>query len=219
MTRSLTIDRATADRRLLGAALGDPASWEPWMAVLRAAFGLPLDEQQQAIFTAVAGSRTPPASRVRELWAVIGRRGGKSRVAALIAVYMATFVRHRLSPGEKGMVLVLAASMEQAHVVFDYALAFLQTSPVLRQEIADSTTSEIRLRNGVVIAEHSNSFRSIRGRTLLGCVFDEISFWRDDTTATPDTETSTAVLPSLATTNGMLVGISSPYPKAGLLHT
>jgi hypothetical protein len=42
--------------------------------------------------------------------------------------------------------------------------------------------------------------------------------WRDDTMAAPDTETCTAVLPSLATTNGMLIGISSPYRKTGLLH-
>ena len=44
------------------------------------------------------------------------------------------------------------------------------------------------------------------------------SFWRDETSATPDTETYTAVLPSLATTNGMLVGIVSPYRRVGLLH-
>jgi len=218
MIRRLTIDRALADHRLLGAALGDISLWGTWLVVLKAAFGLQLDERERPIFASIAGNRAPPASRVRELWAVVGRRGGKSRMAALIAVFLAVFVKYRLAPGEKGMVLVLAASMEQARVVFDYALAFLQTSPVLRQEIADATTSEIRLRNGVVIAVHSNSFRSIRGRTLLGCVFDEVSFWRDDTTATPDTETYTAVLPSLATTDGMLIGISSPYRKAGLLH-
>jgi hypothetical protein len=34
----------------------------------------------------------------------------------------------------------------------------------------------------------------------------------------PDTETYSAVLPALLTTNGMLVGISSPYRRMGLLH-
>ena len=53
---------------------------------------------------------------------------------------------------------------------------------------------------------------------MAACIFDEVSFWRDDTTATPDTETYTAVLPSLITTNGMLVGISSPYRRLGLIH-
>jgi hypothetical protein len=41
----------------------------------------------------------------------------------------------------------------------------------------------------------------------------------DDTTATPDTEVYTAVLPALITTGGMLVGISSPYRRVGLMHS
>src|SRR5262249_13310963 len=59
---------------------------------------------------------------------------------------------------------------------------------------------------------------SVRGRTLVACVFDETAFWSDETTATPDTEVYTAVLPALATTNGMLIGISTPYRKLGLLY-
>ena len=58
----------------------------------------------------------------------------------------------------------------------------------------------------------------LRGRTLVAVIFDEVSFWRDETTASPDVEVYRAVLPSLATTGGMLVGISTPYRKLGLLH-
>jgi hypothetical protein len=133
--------------------------------------------------------------------------------------YFALFVKHKLSGGEHGMVLVLAASVEQARVVFGYAMAFLQSSDVLRKEIANTTRNEIRLHNGITIAIHANSFRSVRGRTLCAAVFDEIAYWRDDTSATPDAETYTAVLPSLITTNGMLVAISSPYRRTGLLHS
>jgi hypothetical protein len=49
-------------------------------------------------------------------------------------------------------------------------------------------------------------------------VFDEVAFWRDESSATPDTEMYRAVLPSLATTKGVLIGISTPYRKLGLLH-
>ena len=80
------------------------------------------------------------------------------------------------------------------------------------------TANEIKLTNGVTISVHSNSFRLIRGRTLLAFVFDEIAYWRDDTSANPDIETYRAVRPSLAHTGGMLIGISSPYRRAGLLH-
>jgi hypothetical protein len=41
---------------------------------------------------------------------------------------------------------------------------------------------------------HSNSFRTVRGRTLVATVFDEVSFWKDETSATPDIEMYRAVL-------------------------
>ena len=103
-------------------------------------------------------------------------------------------------------------------MVFSYAKAFLTESPVLRQEIDEITRSEIRLRNGIAIGIHSNSFRTIRGRTLCGCVFDEVAIWRDELSATPDIEVYTAVLPSLLTTRGMLIGISTGYRRTGLLY-
>src|SRR5262245_24784564 len=218
MTSPLAIDKVLTDPRLLGAELAPIETWATWLAVLKAAFALPLDDAERATFMSVAGGRVIPLKRVRELWVIAGRRGGKSRMAAALAVFFALFVKHKLAGGERGMVLVLAASMEQAKVVFNYVAAFLQASEVLRREVASTTRNEIRLRNGITIAVHANSFRSVRGRTLCACIFDEIAFWRDDTTATPDTEVYTAVLPSLVTTNGMLVGISSPYRRVGLMH-
>ena len=219
MTAPLPIDRALLDPRLLGAALGDSSSWSTWIAVLRAAFGLPLDDEQRRVFASVAGDRAPPTRRVRELWGLVGRKGGKSKMAGAIAVYLALFVKHRLSRGEKGMVLVLAMSVDQARVVFNYCLGFLTESETLRKEIVDVTRSEICLRNGITVAVHANSFRSVRGRSLVACVLDEVCFWRDDSTATPDSEVYSAVLPSLLTTDGLLVAISSAYRRVGLFYT
>jgi phage terminase large subunit-like protein len=211
-----TIDEALHEHALLGAALGLWHTWTAWLAVLRAAFGLPLDTEQLAMFAAVAGDRKPPAQRVRELWAICGRRAGKSKIAAAIAIYLALFVKHKLSLGERGMVLVLAASQDQARVVFDYAKAFLESSPVLAQEIEEITRNEIRLVNGIVISTHANTYRTVRGRTLVAAIFDEVAIWRDELSATPDVETYSAVLPSLLTTKGMLIGISTGYRKARL---
>jgi hypothetical protein len=51
-----------------------------------------------------------------------------------------------------------------------------------------------------------SNFRRIRGRTLLAVVMDECAFWPDDELgANPDREIYGALLPSLATTNGLLV--------------
>ena len=215
---AITIDRALQDPQLLGAALGDPKTWATWLATLKSAFGISLNRAERRAFASIAGSRAPPSKKVEQLWVVAGRGSGKSRVSAAIAVYVACFLPHDLDPGETGYVLVLAGSTAQAKAVFSYASAFLRRSPILRKMIESVTACEIRLTNGVTIAVHSNSFRLIRGRTLLACIFDEIAFWRDDTSANPDVETFRAVRPSLARTGGMLVGISSPYRRAGLLH-
>ena len=218
--KTVGIDLALTDPNLLGVGLGDPSSWRTWFAVLKASFGVALNQEERRAFMAVAGDRNPPDRRVRELFAICGRRGGKSRMAAAIAVYIAACIDHsrRLAVGEPGMVLVLAATRAQAKVCFDYVAGFLQSSSLLAEHIEAVTSNEVRLKDNIVIAVHSNSFRSVRGRTLIAAVFDEVSFWRDETTANPDIETYRAVLPSLARTEGMLIAISSPYRRAGLMY-
>jgi phage terminase large subunit-like protein len=215
----ITIDAALKDPNLLGAALGDSSTWITWMSILCAAFSLPLDVEQQQIFTKVAGGRAPPTKRVRELWVTAGRRSGKSRVAAAIAVYMALFQKYKLSKGERGLVLILSMTQDQAKTVFNYIMGFLTASDVLAKEVASFTSSEIRLKNGITIAIHTSSFRSVRGPTLCCCVLDEVAFYHSDTSANPDVEIYTAILPSLLTTKGLLVAISSAYKRHGLLYS
>jgi hypothetical protein len=211
----IAIDRALVDPNLF--ALGG-ASWSTWRTVLKAAFALPLTEAEHAIFTTVAGDRPLPSRRVRELWCTIGRRSGKSRIAAVIADFLACFEPHILSPGEIGYVLVLAASKAQASVVFAYVRGSLEASPVLASQIESMTAEEIRLQGNIVISVVPNSFRTTRGRTLLAVIFDEVSYWKDESTATPDIETYRAVLPALVASNGMLIAISTGYRKTGLLY-
>ena len=125
------IDHVLTNHRLLGAGLGDIATWRVWLTVLKAAFGRRLDKTERKTFRIVAGDRAPPDRRVRELWCVAGRRSGKSRMAAATTVYLALFQEYRLAPGEKGMVLVLAASVDQARTVFQYIRGFLEAAPAL----------------------------------------------------------------------------------------
>ena len=180
-----------------------------------------LSSTERVSFDAVAGGREPPQKRVRELWCIIGRRSGKSRVAAALADFIAAFQEHagKLAPGEVGTILVLAASKLQAQTVFGYVQAFFEASPILRQLVETVTADEIRLAGNIAISVHTNNYRTVRGRTLIACIFDEVGFWRDESTSLPDVETYRAVLPALATTGGMLIGISSPYAQRGLLFT
>ncbi len=217
----IPIDDAILDQNLLGAALGDPATWQTWLVVLRAAFGLPLSPEDRAIFTQLAGDREPPAARVRELWTVAGRRSGKSRTAAAIATYLAAIAPalERLSAGEQGVVAILAANRGQAKAILNYTKGFLEASPILRQQIVSDGAEEITLAGNIVIGAYANSFRTLRSRTLIAAILDEVAFWRSEESANPDVEVYRAALPALATTGGMLIALSSPYRMAGLLHS
>jgi hypothetical protein len=224
MKRTINIADAMLDKNLLGATFGDPDPsnpdpWFTWRVAIKSAFGLGfISDKERETFAQIAGGRAPPTKRVRELWCLVGRRGGKSRMAALVCCFIACFIKHRLAPGELGAVLVLSRSADQAKVILDYTKAFLSCSPVLRQEIAAITQHEVRLKNGLSIIVRANSFRTTRGRTLVACVFDEAAYWKDENSAEPDVETYTSILPSLATVNGMLISISSAYRRVGMMY-
>jgi hypothetical protein len=214
-----TIDAALCSPKLLGPGIGDLATWRTWRVVLKAAFALGLGSaEERAIFEEVSGGRPPPEHRVSELWAVLARRTGKSRMAAAVGCYLACFLPRKLAAGEVGEVTIVSASREQAGVVFKYVLGFLEASPVLRKEVESATTTEVRLRGNVVLSTRAGNYRTVRGRTLLAAIIDEVAFLHDETSALPDIEVYRALLPALATTGGMLIGISTPYRKLGLLY-
>jgi hypothetical protein len=72
----------------------------------------------------------------------------------------------------------------------------------------------------IVIAVRAASFRSVRGLTCVGTVAHGIAFWQaEDGSANPDTEILRAVRPTLLTTRGPLIAISSPYARKGELWT
>jgi hypothetical protein len=113
----------------------------------------------------------------------------------------------------------LAVDRDQARIVLSYIKAFFDAIPDLAAMIVRETRYCLELSNGVSIEVTTNNFRQARGRTVLLAVLDEVSFYRSDDSATPDFEVYRAVTPGLATLpDSMLVGISSPCRKAGLLY-
>jgi hypothetical protein len=63
-------------------------TWMSWRSILKGAFALPMTAEELDFFHQVA-EREPPQQRVRELWVVGGRRGGKDSIASLIITYIA----------------------------------------------------------------------------------------------------------------------------------
>ncbi len=215
----ITILEAMADPNLFAPWFVGP-SWDPWRVCLAAMFGLPLGGDLLSLFQAHTGRQTPQVASAREAWLIVGRRGGKSRIAALVAVFLACFRDYRgiLAPGELGTLMVIASDRDQAQMVFRYIAGLLEDVPILSQLIAEQTKETITLTNRVVIEVHTASFRAVRGYTIIGAICDEVAFWRTEEAADPDTEILNGLRPGMATVRGaLLLCISSPYARRGAL--
>lgn len=195
-------------------------SWNPWKIVLKAIFAIPMTAAEEKFFRTIA-DRDPPTEPVKEVWVIVGRRGGKDSVASVLVAHLAAMFENtdRLRPGERAVVLCLATDRDQAKIIFGYTQSYFQDIPLLAGLVQRETASGLELNNRVDIAIATNSFRSLRGRPVLAAVLDECAFYRDDSSATPDEETYAAIKPGTATLpNSIIIGISSPYRKAGLLY-
>lgn len=207
-------DIVKVTQELLPSVFGAP-SWDPWRTALSALFGLPIQDTELA---KQCSGRTEFKS-AREGWFVVGRRGGKSQIAALIAVYLSIFRKYKVAPGETPVFMCIAADRRQATVVHRYVSGLLHSHPSLEIQISKEIQSRIELLNGIHIEVHTADFRSVRGHTVIGAVCDEIAFWKtDESSASPDTEILNALRPAMVTVpNALLIAISSPYARRGEL--
>jgi hypothetical protein len=196
-------------------------SWRSWRIVLIAAMGEALTVDERKTFTELTGRAREPGRPVEELWGVVGRRGGKSRAIAALSVYIASCIDYRpvLAAGQIGVVPVLSGTKEQATEILNYATGMFAAAPGLAGLLASDPTAEtITLRTRIELQIRAASFRRSRGFTAVGAVGDECSFWRSEQTTNPDVEILNALRPSLATTGGPLICISSAYAKRGEMY-
>jgi hypothetical protein len=216
----IDIVRTMDDPNLFGPWFKGP-SWDGWRTVLKGAYGLPMSEAEIAFFRSIA-DRDPPARRVKEVWIISGRRAGKDSVASLIGAYTAALFdpADRIRPGERPIVACLAVDRDQSAIVLGYMRRMFTDIPLLAGMVVREMVDGFQLNNGVDVVVSTNSYRAARGRTVLAAILDEVAFWKSESTATPDVETYRAIRPSMATlaSEAMLVGISSPHAKSGLLY-
>jgi hypothetical protein len=225
---------------------GDPrATWIAWRVFLAAAFGEPCPDEipecpypgvpedldvprgaaslkkgmsNREIYEACTGRANWPEVQAKIVSLVVGRRGGKSYITAIIGIFLACCRRYRLNLGTKGMVMILARDREQAGVIRRYVLAFLQAVPELGAMLKGQPTQKlIELTNGITIEVRAVSDGGTRGYTVVGALMDEIAFWpTDSNSARQDRKIIRALRPAMFGIKGaMLVMLSSPYAKRG----
>lgn len=220
----MNIIEAIQDPKLFKPYLGDDlVSWEPWCAALSAVYGLRVRKNMRELVQQCTGrdARSLPKEGFDISIFLTGRRSGKSRIAAIIGAYEAVIAsRHvKLAKGERGVVSICAPSRRQSKIVKEYLRAVFD-SPVLRQEVVRENQDGFDLRNGISIQILTGDFRTIRGFTVVAAIVDEACFFgvEESSHTRSDKELVRAISPALATTNGKLVLISSPYAKRGYCY-
>jgi hypothetical protein len=218
----ISIIEACGDPQIFAPWFRDKATWTGWFVVLKCMFGLPLDDAELVIFRKHTGRNTPAAGGYFDLSLVVGRRGGKSLILALIAAFLSCFFDWRpfLTGGERGTIVIIAADRRQAATIFRYLREMLAI-PLLSGAIVRETNELLELNNSINIEIQTASYRTVRGRTVVAALCDELAFWRNDEgTSNPDTEIINALRPAMATIPGArLLKASSPYARRGILWT
>ena len=190
-------------------------TWENWFICLKALFALPMTHEEYEIYRKFTARTDRPSKQFKQGFLIVGRRGGKSFISALLAVFLACFKKWNLRL-ERGHIMIIATDKAQAGVVLDYVKQILQL-PVFRSMVVAERAEEIELKNRMTISVHTCSFRSLRGYSIPVCILDELAFWRYEG-ANPSKEILTALKPSLGGIDGsLLLGISTGYAKRGVL--
>ncbi len=217
MKKLYTMRQAVEDPDLLGGLLaGD--TWRTWRIILIAAIGEPLTFWERRTFARFTGRKREPGKIVDELVAVAGRRAGKSRASSVLALFLSGLCDYSdvKAIGERPKCLFLAKNQEQAKICFSYCAGAFESVPLLREMVINKTQDTISLSNGVDLEVKAASAAGLRGFSCVAVLADEAAHWAtDSTSANADTEILNAVRPSLATTGGPLLILSSPFARKG----
>jgi len=95
MKRQPTIIDAINNPKLFGSLprFKKLETWSCWLVVLKAIFGLAMTGDDLAVFQRHTGRTTAPTDGFKETYLIIGRRGGKSFISALVTCFIAWLCR------------------------------------------------------------------------------------------------------------------------------
>jgi len=215
MSKPSSIVEAITSPSFFGPAFKKPETWQNWLTLWKAVYGLEMTPEEMAMFRQCTGRQTVLQNGYREIYTIAGRRSGKTRMAATLVAYEALWGgwEQYLSKGERAYLFLFAVDKTQASVAYNYVRGLLE---FFEDEVEKVTTDEIQLRNRCSIMIKTSNYASSRGFSTAVCVLDELAFYPTEQYASPAEELITALLPSLLP-GGFIFGASTPYARFGYL--
>lgn len=222
---SPNIVEAFSDEKLFGHYFQSPrrfkspqatGSWDRWKIFLKAVYGIPIyGKNEKEVWRNCTDRPDMPKSAFDEFYAIVGRRGGKSSIVSLIAVYEAIFKdwSQYLSKGERATIFCMSTKKDQAQIVFRHCRALLHN---YEHMITKEHNEMISLNNKVDIVTIPARFTGLRGYTVAAVILDEFAFFPTEDYANPAKEIIRSLRPAILP-GAKLMGISTPYAKMGFL--
>ena len=221
--KPISLYAAMKDVRLLGGPFQAASFWT-WMVIAKLFSGEPLDAREADLFRTCTGRSKLPEGPIKTMIFLSGRRSGKDRFMSALAVWLAALAadwRSLLSAGEDAVVILLGSDFKQARILRRYCQGLIET-PMLAALVTRATETRIEFRNGAVLEIATNDASLVRGRSAIGILGTEVSYWEtSDSSKSSDEEVIAAATPSMSMVpapGGLLMMSSSVHRKAGYMH-
>jgi len=152
--------------------------------LLRAQYGLPLSEDQKALYRQLTTNDDvfeDGVEKTEGLYAV-GARGGKSTLVSIIALYESICRGHiwrkYVQKGETAYAVITACRQQQAEEVIQANCSRMLEGSKAAYLIKDCWKGSLELTNGITIASYPCSSTAARGLPIFLLIFDEIAHYR-----------------------------------------
>jgi len=191
--------------------------------VLRVLYGLPLNEEQIKLYTQFTKNNEVFEADIEKTEGAfaVGARGGKSYLAAVIALYESICRGHiwkkYLNKDETGYAIITATRQKQAEDIVQASCTRMLENSCLKYLIKHSWRATLELINGFQIKSFPCNSTAARGLPIFLLIFDELAHYRVEGPKADETIFN-ALRPRQAQFPGAkCLKISTPAAKQGLL--
>lgn len=170
---------------------------------------------------------------------VCGRRGGKTLVSSIIAVYEAYRLiskgnpqkHYNIQTGQKIKIIIVATNAPQATIAADVIKNMALDSPWMLKHLEGYNNQQIRFRTkdeinknrepSIFVEAMPCTSSGIRGHTVIVAILDELAHFSDNEGNKSGDNVYNALTPSTATfgKDSKIIAISNPYTKTGIFYT